>query len=192
MELVVGDRRHRHRGAHAGKQRAQLCALVDVLVYAPVYGSSVSLELSPEQVDGEVALLILTEETRAVQQVIGLPLRAWGIISPSATGDELAAAIVALSEGFILLDALAAKKLIHISLEQTQGAEEDLLEPLTERETEVLQLIAQGLANKQIASLLNISPHTVKYHISSIYNKLGAANRTEAVRFGLRNGLVTL
>jgi len=166
--------------------------LVDVLVYAPVYGSAARFELSPDQLDGKIALLILTEEPGAVQQYAKLSLRAWGIISPAATGDEMAAAILALHEGFILLDALAAKKLIHFSPTQTGEADEEILVPLTERETEVLQLIAQGLANKQIASLLNVSPHTVKYHISSIYSKLGAANRTEAVRLGLQKGLVTL
>ena len=65
-------------------------------------------------------------------------------------------------------------------------------EVLTDREIEVLQLLAQGLANKQIAQTLNISTHTVKFHVSSIYNKLGATNRTEAVRNGVQNGLILL
>ncbi len=67
-----------------------------------------------------------------------------------------------------------------------------LLEPLTERESQVLQLLAQGLANKQIAASLGISEHTVKFHISSIYGKLGATSRTEAVRNGVQHGLVFL
>lgn len=66
------------------------------------------------------------------------------------------------------------------------------IEALTEREQEVLQLLAQGLANKQIAGQLGISAHTVKFHISSIYGKLGATNRTEAVRIGLQIGLILL
>jgi DNA-binding NarL/FixJ family response regulator len=70
--------------------------------------------------------------------------------------------------------------------------EEPLHEPLTARETEVLQLLAQGLANKQIAVALGISEHTVKFHISSIYGKLEVTNRTEAVRAGARRGLVLL
>jgi DNA-binding NarL/FixJ family response regulator len=70
--------------------------------------------------------------------------------------------------------------------------EDQLIEPLTERELEVLQQLAQGLANKQIALSLGISEHTVKFHISGIYSKLGATNRTEAVRLGVRRGLVVL
>jgi DNA-binding NarL/FixJ family response regulator len=67
-----------------------------------------------------------------------------------------------------------------------------LIDPLTDREMEVLQLIAQGLANKQIAANLSISEHTVKFHVSSIYTKLGVGNRTEAVRMGVRRGLILL
>jgi len=63
---------------------------------------------------------------------------------------------------------------------------------LTPRETEVLQLLAQGLANKQIALALGISEHTIKFHVSSIYAKLGVGNRTEAVRVGARQGLILL
>ncbi|HBY93115.1 MAG TPA: helix-turn-helix transcriptional regulator [Chloroflexi bacterium] len=72
------------------------------------------------------------------------------------------------------------------------GESEPLDEPLTARETEVLQLLAQGLANKQIAAALQISEHTVKFHVSSIYAKLGVTNRTEAVGLGVRRGLVVL
>ena len=146
----------------------------------------------PDQFKEEAALLILTEEVEAVRQFVELPLRAWGILSPDATGEELAVAILALHEGFVLLDAVAAKMLFHFSPVQTGRQDEEVLQPLTERETEVLQLIVLGLANKQIAAHLKVSPHTVKFHISSIYNKLGVANRTEAVRFGLRRGLVIL
>jgi DNA-binding NarL/FixJ family response regulator len=65
-------------------------------------------------------------------------------------------------------------------------------EALTEREAQVLQLLAQGLANKQIAAALGISEHTVKFHISAVYAKLGASSRTEAVRLGVRQGLIVL
>jgi DNA-binding CsgD family transcriptional regulator len=65
-------------------------------------------------------------------------------------------------------------------------------EPLTPREIEVLELLAEGLANKAIASRLGISDQTVKFHVSSIYSKLGAANRTDAVRRAVRRGLIAL
>ena len=65
-------------------------------------------------------------------------------------------------------------------------------ESLTPRELEVLELLAEGLPNKSIARRLNISDQTVKFHVASIYGKLGAANRTDAVRRAVRRGLVVL
>jgi DNA-binding NarL/FixJ family response regulator len=65
-------------------------------------------------------------------------------------------------------------------------------EPLTPREEEVLALLAEGLPNKVIALRLGISDQTAKFHVASICGKLGAANRTEAVRIALRRGLITI
>jgi DNA-binding NarL/FixJ family response regulator len=64
--------------------------------------------------------------------------------------------------------------------------------PLTARETEVLRMIAEGLANKEIAWRLGISEHTVKFHVSALLGKLGAASRAEAVGMGIRQGAIML
>ena len=69
---------------------------------------------------------------------------------------------------------------------------ESLPEPLTARERQVLALLAEGLPNKGIAAALDISDQTVKFHVAAIIGKLGAANRTDAVRRAVRRGLVTL
>jgi DNA-binding NarL/FixJ family response regulator len=68
----------------------------------------------------------------------------------------------------------------------------ELVEELTEREIEILHKLAEGLGNRQIASSLAISEHTVKFHISSILDKLHASSRTEAVTIGIRMGVVLL
>ena len=70
--------------------------------------------------------------------------------------------------------------------------QDDLPEPLTRREIQVLELLAEGLPNKAIAARFQISDQTVKFHVASIYGKLGAANRTDAVRRAVRRGLITL
>ena len=109
--------------------------------------------------------------------------RVWGILPTDSSAEELNAAIHALSQGLIV-------GAPHLLFE----AESESIErgPLTERELEMLGLLAQGLANKQIAAELGISEHTVKFHVSSIYTKLDVTNRTEAVRAGLRGGWIAL
>jgi DNA-binding NarL/FixJ family response regulator len=71
-------------------------------------------------------------------------------------------------------------------------AEEPVIEALTEREHDVLALLADGLSNRDIAARLAISEHTVKFHLASIFGKLGASTRTEAVHRGLRLGVIEL
>lgn len=73
-----------------------------------------------------------------------------------------------------------------------QSEREDLQEPLTSRELEVLEQLAAGLSNKAIGARLGISDQTVKFHVASITGKLGVTNRTEAVRRALRLGLIAL
>ena len=71
-------------------------------------------------------------------------------------------------------------------------ARDRIEEPLTPREIEVLELLAEGLPNKGIAARLHISDQTVKFHVASICGKLAAANRTDAVRRAIRRGLITV
>ena len=101
-----------------------------------------------------------------------------------ASAEELCAAVHALSQGLIT----GARPLMSATDEDNTSAPG----PLTDREAEVLTLLSKGLANKQIAVKLGISEHTVKFHVSSIYTKLNATNRTQAVREGLRNGWIVL
>jgi DNA-binding NarL/FixJ family response regulator len=77
-------------------------------------------------------------------------------------------------------------------LQPARGDDDAFAEPLTPREIEVLELLAEGLPNKAIAERLEISDQTVKFHVASISGKLGAANRTDAVRRAVRRGLITL
>ena len=70
--------------------------------------------------------------------------------------------------------------------------DEPVDQPLTPREVQVVELLAEGLPNKAIAARLGISDQTVKFHLASISGKLGAANRTDTVRRAIRRGLVTL
>ena len=96
------------------------------------------------------------------------------------------------------VDSLAAARLSPAGYDamllppESADAGEAFDEPLTPREVEVLELLAEGLPNKAIAARLRISDQTVKFHVSSISGKLGAQNRTDAVRRAARRGLITL
>jgi NarL family two-component system response regulator YdfI len=110
-----------------------------------------------------------------------------GDISP----DQLVAALQAAASGLFVLHPSYASEALPASPAPARAPDE-LAESLTRRELEVLQMLAAGLSNKEVASRLNISDHTVKFHVASILGKLGAATRTEAVSLGIRRGLVLL
>lgn len=115
----------------------------------------------------------------------------WGMLPIDCTPEELEAAIVALSQGLWVSSPALRRQLMSTQPVKLLGAVAGE-ETLTGRELEVLGGLSQGLANKQISLALGISENTVKYHVSAIYAKLGATNRTEAVRIGVQKGLITL
>jgi DNA-binding NarL/FixJ family response regulator len=139
--------------------------------------SAVSLDES-----ASAGILFLSNEPLNVEEM-KRAYQAWGILPTEASAEELIAAIHAIAQGLVV----GAPLLLFPSESETAGGG-----PLTERETEVLGLLAKGLANKQIAASLGISEHTVKFHVSSIYTKLNVINRAEAVREGLRGGWIAL
>ena len=138
------------------------------------------------------AILFLTDDVESVRGVLNSNARAWGVLSPDASEDELVAAVRAVGEGLWVGAPSLVKSLIRLSGQRESSGAESLIEPLTAREKEVIQLMAQGLANKQIALSLGISEHTVKFHLSSLYAKLGISSRTEAIRRGIELGLISL
>ena len=110
------------------------------------------------------------------------------MVPPTARWKYKGAALAALAEGRPVL----RKPLPDQFLDGPAASFEELSEPLTARESQVLGLLGGGLSNKMIARELHISEHTVKFHISSLYSKLGVSNRAEAVSQGARHGLLSL
>ncbi|MCU1307807.1 MAG: two component LuxR family transcriptional regulator [Acidobacteriaceae bacterium] len=113
------------------------------------------------------------------------------VLPRDANPAEIAAAIESVASGLAVITPEDLETLFPAS---DISMEEELAvgEPLTPRETEVLAMLAEGAGNKQIATRLRISEHTVKFHVSSILAKLGAATRTEAVARGFKEGLVII
>lgn len=164
----------------------------DVLVMTADAFQKGLLSQAMQRREGHLALLLLSDRLQAVPSLAGLPWRAWGVLPVDSSVEELLAALRAVHEGLIVGTPDLLRPFYPRYLADENGEIEPLIESLTERETQVLQLLAQGLANKQIAASLGISDHTVKFHVASIYGKLGAVNRTEAVRMGVQRGLVLL
>jgi DNA-binding NarL/FixJ family response regulator len=135
-------------------------------------------------------LLLLTDEQEDALKLTDFPV--WGVLSPDASSEELASALRALAEGLWVGSPVLMQNLLERRALPYLEDAELVTDPLTDREREVLQLVAEGLANKQIALSLSISEHTVKFHLSSLYAKLGVTSRTEAVRMGARRGWVVL
>jgi DNA-binding NarL/FixJ family response regulator len=135
-----------------------------------------------------VALVVLGGEATLSSRLARLPVRGWALLARDASPDELAAGVHAASAGLIVLGGFAARAVQAMAGEPPS----ELDAALTAREREVLQAMAGGLANKQIAMRLGISVHTVKFHVAAILSKLDAASRTEAVSVGVRQGLVHL
>ncbi len=138
--------------------------------------------------DGTQALVLISEDDHAVSRLRAMQLRGWGVVPPDAPPEELAAAVAAAGQGLIVLPKAVTERLLHVPA----ASAEELSETLTAREREVLDLLGHGLSNKLIGRELHISEHTVKFHISSLYAKLGVNNRAEAVSRGARYGLISL
>ncbi len=176
----------------------------------------------PEHEREVAVAVLADDPADAAARLRVLDLPGWAVLHADADGDELRAALVAAAAGFAVLPADvgaagggtgvspvgAADGGIGVPPSPPRGVGEadspvatasagredarDYWESLTPREQEVLDLLADGLTNKEIAARLDISEHTAKFHVASVLAKLGAANRADAVRRGIRRGLVSV
>ncbi len=150
----------------------------------------------PSLIEGEgvpaVPLVLLTEETAGswLADVLRSGVRA--LLPRTATAAEITAAITAAAGALVAIHPDLLGAMLSALPGQPRPPTEAPEQPLTPREVEVLSMLAEGLGNKTIARRLQISEHTVKFHIGSIFGKLEATSRTEAVTLGVRRGLIML
>ena len=145
--------------------------------------------------DAELAqdypVIVLSEQPKTAWLSKALRAGVRAVLPRDVAPEQLRAAVEAAAAGLVVIHPSE----LDIVFSATVGPSvplDELLEPLTRREREVLQMLAAGLANKEIAARLAISDHTVKFHVASILGKLSASTRTEAVSAGIRRGLVML
>ena len=127
--------------------------------------------------------LMLTSYDAQPYVLASLKAGARGYVLKTSPADTLCRAIRVVAQGGLYLDSEVA---------ETVGGDAFVPEPISPREREVLVQAAQGLSSKEIASRLYISERTVQTHLASIYDKVGAKNKTEAMLLALRYGLVTM
>jgi NarL family two-component system response regulator YdfI len=162
---------------------------VDVIVSLPDSDEPINWATALPQSVQPPAILLLSDTPQHIESLARLNLPGWGVLPTDFTEAELISALYAVDAGLITVAP------IHLNLLNTPLTSQSASTPetpvlLTNRELEVLTLLSDGLANKQISIELGISEHTVKFHVSSIYQKLNVSNRAEAVRLGIQLGLI--
>jgi NarL family two-component system response regulator YdfI len=175
----------------------QFAGTVDVSRLAPseLSGDVLLIEVGdsrdhewPVFADLPVPVVVLLDSSQSALVSSALRSGIRGVISWDATPEEIEGAVHAVNAGLVVTTPAPLGELLP---DAPQFAAE-LADPLSDRELEVLDLLAEGLSNKLIAHRLSISEHTVKTHVASIFAKLGASSRTEAVSQAIRRGLVML
>jgi len=180
---VVGEARNGQEALQMARELRPDVVLMDLLM--PVMDGVEATEAIRKELP-EVEVVALTSVLEDVSVTGAVRAGAIGYLLKDTDSDELGRAIKAAAEGRVHLAPQAAARLMH----EVRTPESP--EALTERESEVLRLLALGKANKQIASELFIEEKTVKAHVSSILRKLGVQSRTQAALYAVRTGLVSL
>jgi len=143
--------------------------------------------------DPSITVLVLTAYDDDQYIFALLEAGAAGYLLKNVHAAELVKAVRSVAAGESVLDPTVARKVLNRFAPPTHPrAKETILDPLTDRELEVLKLAARGLKNQDIARELFLSVRTVQTHLSNIFGKLGVGSRTEAVLVALRRGLLTL
>jgi DNA-binding NarL/FixJ family response regulator len=144
---------------------------------------------------GAPAIVVLTDNAQGAWLSEVLRSGVQAILPRQASAEEIVAAVKSVATGLVVLHPEAAESVLRAGAAVAalpSGPPVGHGQALTAREAEVLGMLAEGLGNKEIAWRLGISEHTVKFHINSIFNKLDASSRTEAVTIGIRRGLVMI
>jgi two-component system, NarL family, response regulator YdfI len=166
--------------------------IVSVESFPSVWGNNSSLE----EVFSDIPTVLLAAKLNAVMARSASRLKIRSVLPLAITTHQLVAAIAATVAGFAVTlpppSSPVVDEIHGIRPELRNPAQLSLAEHLTAREVEVLRLVALGHGNKEVAAQLNVSEHTVKFHVSSVLAKLGARSRTEAVTIGILRGLVAI
>lgn len=167
---------------------------VDVVVIALRASSDLALplQLTPDRAHSAPALVVLIDNAPIDWLAAAYARGVFAVFPRDVRADELHGAVQSAGAGLVTLTRENYAALGVGARVMRTSTSANNVEALTPRETEILGMLADGLANKEIAVRLNISSHTVKTHVQSLFTKLGADTRAEAVAVGVRRGLILL
>ncbi len=138
--------------------------------------------------DAKILILTQYEQPEYVRRFLHLGVA--GYVLKKAAGTELIAAIRAVHRGGLVVDPAVAGEVLRETMSGAPAPSDDPYDSLTERERQVLKLVAEGRSNKEVAAFLDISLKTAMTHREHVMAKLGLHNRTDLTRFALRRGLI--
>ena len=180
---IVGEARDGAEAVRLARQLHPDVVLMDLLM--PVMDGIAAIAAIRREAP-ETEVVALTSVLEDVAVVDAIRAGAIGYLLKDADSHELRRAIKAAAAGQVQLSPQAAARLLREIRTPEKSAE-----VLTERERDVLQLLAQGMSNKEISRTLNIAEQTVKTHVSHVLDKLGVPSRTQAALYAIRIGLVS-
>jgi DNA-binding NarL/FixJ family response regulator len=184
---------------HTAEQAVEICrehhpdvVLMDIVFKGGIDGIEATRRIKEISPATKVVIMTAHDDERLL--VDAVEAGASGFLGKDEAADQVLAAAKAAAEGEVLIDPAALTRLLHQVAREREARRDalTLLESLTEREREILELLSQGMRNDGIAQKLYISPQTVQTHVRNVLAKLGVHSKLEAVAFAVKNGVITV
>jgi NarL family two-component system response regulator LiaR len=184
---------------HTAEQAVEICrehhpdvVLMDIVFKGGIDGIEATRRIKEISPATKVVIMTAHDDERLL--VDAVEAGASGCLGKDEAADQVLAAAKAAAEGEVLIDPATLTRLLHQVAREREARRDalTLLESLTEREREILELLSQGMRNDGIAQKLYISPQTVQTHVRNVLAKLGVHSKLEAVAFAVKNGVITV
>ena len=184
---VVGEAASGPEGVQKARELQPRLVLMDIRMAG---GDGLDALSTLKAENPQISVVMLTTYDNPTYMARAVAGGASGYLLKGVDGDEFLASLRTVAEGEMLLEAKDLTRVLR-GVSENSACALDLIQPLSNRELEVLQLLSTGLSNKEIAPILFITESTIKTHVSHIINKLGVSDRVQAAVWAARHGLIS-